>query len=161
MKRIAGISLAVLLSLAGQSMAQSDKPDPRNAAAVQNCLKAAKDKPQGGEACIGVVADPCLESDDARSTADMVKCSSREHAVWDAMLNRAYGRLRETLEPAQVTKLRDMQRAWIASRDKTCAFYWDFHQGTMAVPMAAYCNLRETARRALFLRQFLGDDDGR
>ena len=44
-----------------------------------------------------------------------------------------------------------MQRAWIESRDRTCAFYDDYHQGTIARPMSALCINRETARRALFL----------
>ena len=28
------------------------------------------------------------------------------------------------------------------------------HQGTIASPMAAYCTMKETARRVLFLRHF-------
>jgi uncharacterized protein YecT (DUF1311 family) len=140
------------------SLAQAGKPDPRDIAAVQKCLDAAKDKPQDIERCVGIVANPCLEGDNAQSTADMVKCSAREHAVWDGILNKTYARLRESLDKEQQTKLRDMQRAWIASREKTCAFYWDFYQGTMAVPMAAYCDLRETARRAMFLMQFLPEN---
>jgi uncharacterized protein YecT (DUF1311 family) len=54
-----------------------------------------------------------------------------------------------------------MQRAWIAARDRSCAFYWDYHQGTIAVPMVAYCMLRETARRVMFLRGFLEGGEGR
>jgi uncharacterized protein YecT (DUF1311 family) len=54
-----------------------------------------------------------------------------------------------------------MQRAWIESRDRTCAFYWDYFQGTMASPMTAFCSNRETARRALFLLGFLADAEGR
>jgi uncharacterized protein YecT (DUF1311 family) len=45
-----------------------------------------------------------------------------------------------------------MQRSWINTRDLTCAFWYDYFQGTMANPMIAYCNNRETARRAIFLR---------
>ena len=48
-----------------------------------------------------------------------------------------------------------------AVRDKTCAFYWDFFQGTMASPMSAYCNVRETARRAMFLIFFMDEAEGR
>ena len=65
------------------------------------------------------------------------------------------------LDDEQKAKARDMQRAWIESRDKTCAFYWDFYQGTIASPMGAYCVLRETARRAMFLKFFLDDAEGR
>ncbi len=54
-----------------------------------------------------------------------------------------------------------MQRAWFASRDKTCAFYWDYFQGTMASPMSASCDNREIARRALLLLGFLNDAEGK
>jgi hypothetical protein len=33
----------------------------------------------------------------------------------------------------------------------------DYYQGTMALPMVAYCVDRETARRAVFLLAFLQD----
>jgi len=92
---------------------------------------------------------------DAKSTADMNGCSDSEKAVWDNILNETYRQLREKLVGEQQEKLRDMQRAWIASRDKTCAFYWDYYQGTMASPMAAACVNRETAQRAQFLVGFL------
>ena len=50
-----------------------------------------------------------------------------------------------TLDPDQQAKLREMQRSWIHTRDLTCAFWYDYFQGTMANPMIAYCNNRETA----------------
>jgi hypothetical protein len=43
----------------------------------------------------------------------------------------------------------------------SCAFDWDFFRGTMASPMNAFCNNRETARRALFLLGFLDNAEGR
>jgi len=49
-----------------------------------------------------------------------------------------------------------MQRAWIASRDATCEFYYHKIQGSMSVPMTAACLLNETARRALLLAAFGG-----
>jgi uncharacterized protein YecT (DUF1311 family) len=75
------------------------------------------------------------------------------------MLNDTFRRLRDKLDDER--KLRDLQRAWIESRDKTCSFYYDYYQGTMASPMSAYCNVRETARRAMFLKFFLNDAEGR
>ena len=100
------------------------------------------------------MAGPCLDDDKTKSTADMNACNERERAVWDDILNESYRRLRAKLDTDQQGKLRNMQRAWIASRDATCHFYWDYYQGTMASPMAAYCVNRETARRALFLLDF-------
>ena len=95
------------------------------------------------------------------STAEMNACIERERAVWDDILNETFRRLRAKLDEDQQGKLRDMQRAWIASRDKTCDFYWDYFQGTMASPMSAKCVNRETGRRALFLLVFLNDAEGK
>jgi hypothetical protein len=61
------------------------------------------------------------------------------------------------LGPDQRDKLREMQRSRIHTRDLTCAFWYDYFQGAMANPMIAYCNNRETARRAIFLRIFAAD----
>lgn len=150
-------ALAVLVVLGAglvPAAAQTDKPSAKDAAAIQSCLKA---KPQAQFNCVGVVADPCLERDDTKSTADKNACIDRELAVWDDILNETFRRLRDKLDEQQKTKLRDMQRAWIVSKEKTCAFYWDYFQGTMASPMGSYCVNSETARRALFLRAFLED----
>ena len=139
--------------------AETAKPNPRDVVGVQNCLKAPRGKELKGERCIGLVADPCLKQ--ARSTADSNACADRELAVWDAMLNDTYRRLADHLDDEQKVKARDMQRAWIESRDKTCAFYWDYFQGTMASPMSSYCAVRETARRSMFLKFFLDESEGR
>jgi uncharacterized protein YecT (DUF1311 family) len=154
-----GAALCLLILTAPASIAQTAAPNPRDVAAVENCLKSQRGKELKGERCIGVVADPCLKR--ARSTADSNACADRELSVWDAMLNETYRRLNEHLDEEQKTKARDMQRAWIESRDKTCDFYWDYFQGTMASPMSSYCNARETARRAIFLRFFLDESEGR
>jgi uncharacterized protein YecT (DUF1311 family) len=139
--------------------AESAVPNARDVAAVEDCLKTQRGRELKGERCIGVVVDPCLKR--ARSTADQNACADRELAVWDDILNETYRRLSARLDEEQKGKARDMQRSWIETRDKTCAFYWDFFQGTMASPMGAYCNVRETARRAMFLKFFMDEAEGR
>jgi len=57
----------------------------------------------------------------------------------------------EEREPDQRVKLRNMERSWIETRNKTSQFYYYF-DGSMANPMIANCLNRETARRAIFLR---------
>jgi uncharacterized protein YecT (DUF1311 family) len=154
----AALALAIALS-PSSSAAQSAAPRARDVTAVENCLKSPRGRELKGERCIGVVADPCLKN--ARSTADQNACADRELAVWDAMLNDVYRRLGAHLDEDQQGKARDMQRAWIETRDKTCTFYWDYFHGTMASPMGSYCNVRETARRAMFLKFFLDESEGR
>lgn len=58
-------------------------------------------------------------------------------------------------------KMREMQRARITSRDKSCGFIYDYFEGSMANPMIAACQNRETGRRALFLRGFADDREGK
>ena len=152
--------LVVLAALAVSPALAKDKPDARAAAAIQDCVKS-KSATGMGETCIGIVSGPCLDKAADPSTAGMVACVTRERAVWDDILNETYNRLRAKLDDKQQQKLRDMQRAWIAARDATCGFYWDFYQGTMASPMSAGCLNKETAERALFLLGFLNEAEGR
>ena len=152
--------LVVLAALAVSPAFAKDKPDARAAAAIQDCVKS-KSATGMGETCIGIVSGPCLDKAADPSTAGMVACVARERAVWDDILNETYNRLRAKLDDKQQQKLRDMQRAWIAARDATCGFYWDFYQGTMASPMSAGCVNKETAERALFLLGFLNEAEGK
>jgi uncharacterized protein YecT (DUF1311 family) len=152
--------LAVLAALVASPAFAQDRPDARAAATIQDCVKT-KTATGIAETCIGIVSGPCLQRKDAPSTADMVNCVAGERAVWDDILNETFRRLRDRLDDTQKGKLREMQRAWIASRDKTCAFYWDYYQGSMAHPMRAECVNRQTAERALFLLGFLNDAEGR
>jgi uncharacterized protein YecT (DUF1311 family) len=152
-------ALIALALLTASSFAEAAKPNPRDVVAVENCLKSQRGRELKGERCIGIVADPCLKR--VGSTSEQNACADRETVVWDAMLNGFYERMRNNLDEEQKGKARDMQRVWIENRDKTCAFYWDFYQGTMASPMSAYCNLRETARRAMFLKFFADESKGR
>jgi uncharacterized protein YecT (DUF1311 family) len=152
--------LVVLAALAASPALAKDKPDARASAAIQDCVKS-KSATGMGETCIGIVSGPCLDKAADPSTAGMVACVARERAVWDDILNETYNRLRAKLDDKQQQKLRDMQRAWIAARDATCGFYWDFYQGTMASPMSAGCVNKETAERALFLLGFLNEAEGK
>jgi len=154
--------LLVMILAAGIGLspaaAQTSKPTVKDTRAIEDCIKS---KPGKEESCIGIVSNPCLDRDATKSTADQNACIDRELAVWDDILNETFRRLRDKLDDTQKTKLRDMQRAWVASKEKTCAFYWDYYQGTMASPMAAACANRETARRALFLIGFMLDAEGK
>jgi uncharacterized protein YecT (DUF1311 family) len=128
-------AVMIVLPLDG-ALAETAAPNARDVAAVQDCLKSQRGRDLKGERCIGVVVDPCLKR--ARSTADQNACADRELRVWDDILNETYRRLGQRLDDDQKAKARDMQRAWIENRDKTCAFYWDFFQGTMASSMSSY-----------------------
>jgi uncharacterized protein YecT (DUF1311 family) len=154
--------LAMVVSLFAPSMARADDPpDPKDLRIVQACLKSKKPGTVSWEACIESAYRQCIGPDEnAKPSSDVVGCLRREKLVWDQMLNDAFRKLRDGLDDSQRIKLRDMQRSWVETRDKTCAFYYDYFEGTMANPMIANCDNRETARRAIFLMGFADDMAG-
>jgi uncharacterized protein YecT (DUF1311 family) len=152
---------ACALLVIAATPSRGEKPSTPDTAKVQSCIKTETGGPHAQERCIGLIADPCADNRAAQSTAGQVGCAARERAVWDDILNETFHRLRAALDTKQRIKLREMQRAWIESRKRSCDFYWDFFQGTMASPMSAFCYNRETARRALFLLAFLGNAEGK
>ena len=156
--------IALALTMAGPSLARADDPPARDVATIGDCLRKQAQKKGGSSqeadeaACLMRVAKPCMGGNEA-GVADhrKIDCLGRERLVWDKMLNDSYRTMMNALDSDQQTKLREMQRSWIQTRDLTCAFWYDYFQGTMANPMIAYCNNRETARRAIFLRVFATD----
>jgi uncharacterized protein YecT (DUF1311 family) len=155
-------SLALALLVAGPLPARADAPAAKDIATIGDCLHH-RGKPRASQeaeeaACLMTVARPCMGGDEAgASSRRKIGCLDRERLVWDQIVNDCYKAMMATLDADQQTKLREMQRSWIQTRDLTCAFWYDYFQGTMAHPMIAYCNNRETARRAIFLRVFATD----
>jgi uncharacterized protein YecT (DUF1311 family) len=138
--------------------AQADKPTARQIAAVRACTeKNRNDIVEAERACLfTLVADPCQKTPEGRSNLGMADCFRLEQTIWDDLLNENYKRLAADSDARAAASLRTMQRAWIADRDATCGFYDARIHGSMAIPLAAACLARETARRALLLRFFGG-----
>jgi uncharacterized protein YecT (DUF1311 family) len=150
------IAVVTALVLIAPALAQ-EKPDAKDAGAIEKCMKAKTARSWAWEACIGTVSEPCVKKHPQEVPSEVIACYARERAVWDDILNKSYQSLRKALDDDQQTKLRDMQRAWITSRDKTCGFLYDYFQGTMANPMIAACTSRATGMQALYLRGFADD----
>ncbi len=157
------LSLVLALMLAGPLPARADAPAAKDVATIDNCLRKRDNKPGASQeaveaACLMTVAKPCMGGDEtAAYDRRKIDCLDRERLAWDKLLNDSYKAMMTALDPDQQAKLREMQRSWIQTRDLTCTFWCDYFQGTMANPMIAYCNNRETARRAIFLRVFAMD----
>jgi uncharacterized protein YecT (DUF1311 family) len=156
--------LALALIAATPLPAHADDPPAKDVATIGDCLRKQAQKKGGSSqeadeaACLMTVAKPCMGGDEAAAVdRRKIDCLDRERQVWDKIVNDSYQTMMKALEPDQQTKLREMQRSWIHTRDLTCAFWYDYFQGTMANPMIAYCNNRETARRAIYLRIFATD----
>jgi uncharacterized protein YecT (DUF1311 family) len=146
--------LLLAMTFAGTSQAQ-EKLRAEDSRAVQDCIKTKSGPNDALEACIGVVANPCLDGPDGKTTVGQSECYQREQRVWDDILNETYRRLQGSFEGKLKQSLRDVQRAWIESRKLQCGFYGDVIKGTLAVPLAANCFNAETARRAIYLLSFL------
>ena len=135
----AALALVCVVMLAASRAPAQTSRTLRLSQRSNDCIKRQAPSSPGARACIGAIAEPCLERRRTRSTADQVNaCIDREQAVWDDILNRPI-RPRRKLDEDQKLKLRDMQRAWIASRDKTCGFLLGLLPGHMAVPMSVAC----------------------
>ena len=156
--------LALISTVATPLPARADDPPAKDVATIGDCLRKQQQKKGGSSqeadeaACLMTVAKPCMGGDEAAAIdRRKIDCLDRERLVWDKIVNDSRKTMMNALDPDQQAKLRDMQRSWIRTRDLTCAFWYDYFQGTMANPMIAYCNNRETARRAIYLRIFATD----
>jgi uncharacterized protein YecT (DUF1311 family) len=151
------VSLFALFA-ADVARAQSAKPSAAEVKAVRECAaKYAEDLEAAERECLfKLVAAPCADRPDHQANAAQADCFRLEASIWDDLLNENYRELRDALGQDQQAKLREMQQAWVTSRDRTCGFYHHKIQGTMAVPMAAACLARETHRRAMLLKFFGG-----
>lgn len=149
--------VAAFIALGAIPASAQDKPSAKDSAAIEKCMKEKTARKWAWEKCIGLISEPCTKDELSMPPSQVIACYAREQAVWDNILNKSYQLLREKLEEDQVAKLRDMQRAWITSRDKTCDFLYDYFQGTMANPMIAACTSRATGLQALYLRGFADD----
>lgn len=149
--------IAAIIALSTIPALAQDKPTAKDSAAIEKCLKTKTGRHWAWEKCIGLISEPCSKDELSVPPSQVIACYSREQAVWDDILNKSYQLLRERLDEEQVVKLRDMQRAWITSRDKTCGFLYDYFQGTMANPMIAACVSRATGLQALYLHGFADD----
>ena len=141
-----------------------------DATATEDCLSNAADMPSR-LACVGASAEACIATPDGYTTVGMGFCYSEEAAYWDERLNTAFASLRAgerdlmkemkdigATVPDTAIALRDMQRAWIVSRDASCNYeYSTWGGGTGGGPAVAACLMHETARQTLKLEERLMD----
>jgi len=188
-------AMAVSASLAAAEDAPEDML-ARDAAVVQACLDVAEARrvaaeassgesemekkagPEGhleaaallagyaAESCIGVVSDPCMETEEASSTYGMMNCYGREAEVWDARLNASYrermapqtGPTNAVTDAMEARQLRKIQAAWIPFRDATCEVLYSDGipiYGSLGRVDGVYCTMVLTARQALWMEGLL------
>jgi uncharacterized protein YecT (DUF1311 family) len=146
MLRVIAATLIVVVATASGALA--DDTDVINA-----CLKQAFGENSDARACVGRIANACLEKPENQSTHAMVACNDRETKVWDDLLNAEYQRLLGAVEGKAKDDVAMAQRHWITQRDMDCAIpYALFEGGTMAQPIGASCLMENTAERMLQIR---------
>lgn len=122
------------------------------------------------ELCFGQAAEICMVDTPVGATSGAgVACLDEERAYWDGRLNAAYSELQKNNKavdeemrrsgsdaPSLEAGLRDVQRAWIGFRDKTCEHEKNsFEEVPIGFMVQADCLMRHTARQALYLENRL------
>lgn len=153
---LAAFSLVTASAVAGSG---GDPPKPAVKAAVEKCLAEKEKASKSLEECIGVVADACLEKGEDTSTYGMIACHGDEADVWDERLNRDYQALMKTMKSPGKERVRDIERAWIAFREKKCAYREMKDNGMVGMIQNIHCYKEETGRQALFLQGILDEQN--
>ncbi len=147
--------IAVLSLLPVQALADW-APDPVAEADIWHCVAEAGEGWHAGAMCVRNFANACIEESGSYDSIAVAQCMDAETKAWDAVMNTAYGSLRQDLSdpelpPVAAEALRDAQRAWIAFRDAECLSRGNLTTGTGHFEDGADCMLRVTATRALDL----------
>ena len=154
-------SLAILMMMATPCSTLAQQRDEEEGGWVgfvegmETCLADKKPLLAHGYACIGQFSAACLKHAENQTTARMERCYLDEYRAWDVLLNSHY---KDRRRGAGGQELQQVQRAWLAYREKKCA-YFQIHYagGSMARWLGAQCMMDTTARRAIELRFFAMD----
>jgi uncharacterized protein YecT (DUF1311 family) len=104
------------------------------------------------------LADNC---DNAISQTDMDVCAGQQFDAADKALNATYAKLMKSISPAGQTSLRSAQRAWLAYRDKQCAFNVLARADASVYPMVmAICRTALTNQQNNELKAQLNCEEG-
>jgi hypothetical protein len=150
--RILAFAAAVAGSLVAASALAGPNPDAQK---IDACLKAASEKEQsGGVACIGLVADPCIEAAKGKNSdvEDSKACAARELAIWSARMATAIREIQRGAEKQMTANVTNSQTSWSASLTRLCPVFDKVDPGT-ALGGANYCRLQETAMRVIVLER--------
>lgn len=97
----------------------------------------------------------------APNTLAMNACYKARHDAADAMLNERYRTLMARLGTEDQARLRDAQRAWVAFRDKQCAFETASHAtGSIYPVLVTTCLTELTQARTATFEHYLNCPSG-
>jgi len=153
MMRLVVRALAVMLpalSLLPAPAAAGPSPDGQK---IDACLKAAVEKDQSGVACIGIVADPCIDAAKGKNSdvEDSKACAARELAIWNARMQTAIRDIQRGDKQISAN-VANSQQSFTAALTRLCPVFDKVDPGT-ALGGANYCRLQETAMRVIVLER--------
>ena len=111
------------------------------------------DDAESSYACIGIVANPCMDSDWAIDEFRSVVCIGTEEAVWLQILHTSLDSMRSVLTDDQNQQLVSMQEAFFEYRNAKCGLIRQLRSDNE--PDIAYgaCTTETAARLAIDLRE--------
>ncbi|ESR26562.1 lysozyme inhibitor LprI family protein [Lutibaculum baratangense] len=154
LNRTFALALAAVV-LAGPGRAQDDATTGANAELtdrqkVEQCMRAVTNAGSDPRACVGVVADPCLDALGEGDKSQAAACMDRETAIWAENLESSVKELSRVLGRQAPEALQEVQEAWLVYRDRRCGFGSTLYSDEEFVGIwRATCLLEETGRRAV------------
>ena len=147
-----GLALAGTLLLA--TAAQAQKVAATDTQKIEQCLTAADESGASGAACVGIIADPCINAARGKNDDDKnwKKCAAQELTIWAGLMKKA---LQEVKQGgfADISKAAAAsQENWTKSTAALCPAFDKIEPG-MAPGGAAYCRLQATGHRVVALRK--------
>jgi hypothetical protein len=145
--------LAISLLCAGvglSSGAVANQPSVEANQKIHNCIEGARQAGLYPGRCVGLIADPCINSaKDKDRAADKAKeCAARELKIWAARLDKSLAAIKRADADISLTVGR-AQKAW-GPADELCPVFDRLDPGA-ALGAGEYCRLQATAARALLI----------
>ena len=128
----------------------ANQPGVESQQKIHNCIEGARQAGLYPGRCVGLIADPCINSaKDKDDAADKAKeCAAQELRIWAARLDKSLAAIKRADADIGLTVGR-AQKAW-GPADELCPVF-DRLDPSTALGAAEYCRLQATAARALLL----------
>ena len=157
----AGLAVGVLSLAIAPVEADNGEPNGDDEAKLYQCLDAVRKANSDARACIGVVADPCLEQPSDSGPEGLIACIDRETVLWEQMLTDRFANLVAQVDDEPADEVRAVHEAWQHYRDKRCRLGESlFPEQAMADVWGADCLLQETGRRAIEISALIDELNG-
>ena len=122
---------------------------------ITDCLKKADedvDKRKGSYHCIGLVANPCIDSAWGVNESRYVTCVMTEEKIWLDIVKNNLEQMKTRLPKAQKQHLIAMERAFLTYRREHCGIVRSLQESDESNLAYSACTTETTARFAIDLR---------